>query len=379
VLIPYSVLRKTLDSHLKKHRFCCECKVMVNKAYTQLVEDGQDCECDPHLNSDGTVNMYNGISACSTDLHVHVKCDYDFIEQLFWLAEPEFTEVKQERHAKTIQIAQKEVLTCIGVALFERFERIQQKLKEREQTCDLLFLTLIKTLRTSLDKAAEKKRGVGDLELLCQEIEREEKRKEGKKEKKRNQKAKRKERKNSGLEESGKLTNDTKGSKDGIENHDESADWVKHKEMDKPCCKPSDVVEDGLQHDQGGMHPGCPCNLKHCTVDARAATPVSGWSGVKICCRPLSACRPICCRPNRGCVNHLCPVHSLEDMLEEEGWVGGEIPQEDINKFLDKREDMMIKRKKLRENLKKRFAKLCVKKCVLTPTVDKSGTGHSIS
>ena len=333
----------------------------------------QDCDCDHKLNSDGTVNMYNGIYACSADLHVHVKCDHDFIEQLFWLAEPEFTGVKQERHAKTIQLAQKEVLTCIGVALFERFERIQQKLKEREQTCDLLFLTLIKTLRTSLDMAAEKKRGVGDLELLCQEIEMEEKRKEGKKETKRNKKARRKESKSialpgqiNGLEGSGNLTSDTKGSKVGNDDHDELTDGVKHKVMNQ--SGPSLVSGGGL-HRQGGIHPGCPCNLKHCTVDASSVTPVSGWSGVKICCRPLGSCRPICCRPLRGCVNHLCPVHSLEDMLEEEeGWVGGEIPQEDIKKYLDKREDIMIRRKKLRENLKKRFAQLCVNG--LTPAVD---------
>merc|ERR1712062_488578 len=82
------------------------------------------------------------------------------------------------------EIAQKEVLTCIGLALFDRFQRIQQKLKEAEQTCDLLFLTLLKTLRMSLDLAAEKKRGIGDLELLCEELEMEEKKKEGKREKK---------------------------------------------------------------------------------------------------------------------------------------------------------------------------------------------------
>ena len=41
--------------------------------------------------------------------------------QLFTLAEPELSGLRQERHAKTIEIAQKEVLTCIGLALFDRF------------------------------------------------------------------------------------------------------------------------------------------------------------------------------------------------------------------------------------------------------------------
>lgn len=74
-----------------------------------------------------------------------------------------------------------------------RFQRIQQKLREGEQTCDLLFSTLLKTLRRSLDMAAERKRGVGDLELLCAELEREERQKEGRRERKRNKKQRRKE------------------------------------------------------------------------------------------------------------------------------------------------------------------------------------------
>merc|ERR1712105_231125 len=177
VLLPYSALRETLDQYLKKHSFCSECTNMVNRAYTLLVEEGQEpakaagkkaADADPNLNDDGSVNLYSGISACTKESHVHVRCDPQFISQLFTLAEPELSGLRQERHAKTIEIAQKEVLTCIGIALFERFQRIQQKLREGELTCDLLFLTVIKTLRRSLDMAAEKKRGVGDLELLCQ-------------------------------------------------------------------------------------------------------------------------------------------------------------------------------------------------------------------
>jgi hypothetical protein len=41
VLLPYPVLRQTLDGYLKKHSFCSECTNMVNRAYTLLVEEGQ--------------------------------------------------------------------------------------------------------------------------------------------------------------------------------------------------------------------------------------------------------------------------------------------------------------------------------------------------
>ena len=43
--------------------------------------------------------------------------------------------------------------------------------REGEQTCDLLCLVALRSLRKSMDIAAERKRGVTDLELLCQEIE----------------------------------------------------------------------------------------------------------------------------------------------------------------------------------------------------------------
>ena len=278
-------------------------------------------ESDPAVNSDGSPNLYCGISACPEDLHVHVKCEPDFIHQLFRLAEPELSGLRQERHAKNIEIAQKEVLTCIGLALFERFQRIQQKLREAEQTCDLLFLTLLKTLRMSLDLAAERKRGIGDLELLCEELEKEEKKKEGKKEKKRNRKSKKKEGKNAAptkicLDED---DDDVKlGSDDESNSGDSGVSSV-------DCHK--DVVKEKDDANKENHHP---ININN---------------------------------------NSFKLGLTLEEMLEdnfEEDLDDDEdlIPQEDIKQFLDKREDMALRRQQLRENLKFRFDQLCVKyKC----------------
>ena len=55
--------------------------------------------------------------------HVHIKCDPNFINYLFGLAEPELNGDTQEKHAKNIEIAKKEVLTCIGITLFDRSVR----------------------------------------------------------------------------------------------------------------------------------------------------------------------------------------------------------------------------------------------------------------
>jgi len=210
VLLPFDSIRTTLQKYLKKHSFCCECANMVNKAFTLLIEEGKEParaagektgedrigeDGITRLNDDGSVNLFSGISACTKDAHVHVQCEAGFISQLLVLAEPELSGLKQERHAKTIEIAQKEVLICIGITLFNRFSKIQQKLREGEQTCELLCLVTLRSLRKSLDIAAERKRGVTDLELLCQEIEQIDRDKERKQAKKREKKSKQQQKK----------------------------------------------------------------------------------------------------------------------------------------------------------------------------------------
>jgi hypothetical protein len=200
--LPYPALRDTLDHYLRKHSFCGECSNMVNRAFSLLTEEGREPAlaagekaegADPKVNADGSDNLYTGISACPDEGHVHVASDPRFIGQLFLLAEPELSGLLQERHAKTIEIAQREVLTCIGIALFERLQRVQQKVREAEQTCDLLMLVCLKALRRSLDVAAEGKRGVWPgLELELEELEREGgRRKEGRRERKRKRRERR--------------------------------------------------------------------------------------------------------------------------------------------------------------------------------------------
>ena len=41
VQLPYKEIRATLDTYLKRHKFCSDCSKMVNKAYNLLVEDIQ--------------------------------------------------------------------------------------------------------------------------------------------------------------------------------------------------------------------------------------------------------------------------------------------------------------------------------------------------
>jgi len=217
-------------------------------------------------------------------------------------------------------------LTCIGLALFKRFQKIQQKLKEAEHTCDLLFLTLLKTLRMSLDLAAERKRGIGDLELLCEELEKEEKKKEGKRERKKARRARKKESKNAVLAKiSAAADEESKIASDGESNSGDSG--VSCVDINK-CVNKCEDKE--MQEDEKTCFKLGPEHEAQCMKKFTART-----------------------------------VLTLEEMLDDtydDDLDDDEfIPEEDIKNFLDQSEDMAARRQQLRDDLKNRFAQLCVK------------------
>jgi hypothetical protein len=243
--IPFAQLKATIDRYLKKHSFCTECTNMVHKAYDLLFDEqteGNSAACEksgkvsnsklnakPNASSDETSTQplpppsacshekisgndtalektskkaalpwrhYHGVWACLKEQHVHVLDSFNVVSECIDIAEPELRGHKQERHAKTLDVARNEVLICIGLILFERFTRIQQKFREGQQTCELLFFVALTTLKQSFDLAVERKQGISDLERFCKELDQEEQTKkeraQKKKEKKEKQNAKRK-------------------------------------------------------------------------------------------------------------------------------------------------------------------------------------------
>ncbi|XP_038834854.1 gametogenetin-binding protein 2-like [Salvelinus namaycush] len=185
VLIDSACLLETLETYLRKHRFCTDCKNKVLRAYNILVGE-LDCTKEKSY----CAALYEGIRCCPHERHVHVCCETDFIAHLLGRAEPEFTGgyERRERHAKTIDIAQEEVLTCLGIHLYERLHRIWLKLRAEEQTWQMLFYLGIGALRKSFEMAVEKVQGISRLEQLCEELSEEERAKELKQEKKRQKK-----------------------------------------------------------------------------------------------------------------------------------------------------------------------------------------------
>ncbi|CAG0914439.1 unnamed protein product [Notodromas monacha] len=186
VQIQAEMLQETLEAYLRKHRFCLECRSKVLRAYSILVGDA-----DPSKEKGYLPSLYEGIRICPPpDKHIHVQASPEFIDALIARAEPELMgnnleTGRRERHAKTIEIAQEEVLTCLGICLYERLHKIQQRTCEEELTWELLFCISLEVLQKNFELAVEKKLGISQLELICQEMEREEQEKQQRKEQKR--------------------------------------------------------------------------------------------------------------------------------------------------------------------------------------------------
>jgi len=325
VLIHFDLLRDTIDRYLKKHSFCDECTKMVNKAYTLLVEDEDSCPGDRHASPlpscDGKQNgcngssnididdekkiskIYSGLTTCVSDKHVHVECKEEVVAHLVEMAEPELSGLRQERHAKTIEIAQKEVLTCIGICLYERFQRIQQKLREGQQACDLLFYVALKSLKHSFEMAFESKQGISDLEKLCQEFDEEDRKKQEKAQKKREKKKSKKTTSTSSISATNSSAEKTLKNS---ENKQEKVSIIK--KIENTTCKIK--ISNAL-------------NLNH----------------------------------EHMSVLKLASIMDSEN-LPEEDLENEEIPpQEEIQQYL---QEISAQREELRKNLRQRFAQLCV-------------------
>ncbi|XP_070572373.1 gametogenetin-binding protein 2-like isoform X2 [Ptychodera flava] len=195
-VIEADALLETTEVYLRKHRFCSECKSKVMRAYNILIGEVDSCQEKNYCPT-----LYEGLRCCPQERHVHVLCDTDFIAHLISRAEPDLNGGRRERHAKTIDIAQEEVLTCLGIQLYERLYRIWQKLRAEEQTWQMLFYLGVSALRKSFEVAVEEKQGVTMLELVCNEITEAEKAKQQRKEQKKQKKKAKKKGKSESLEE----------------------------------------------------------------------------------------------------------------------------------------------------------------------------------
>ncbi|KAE8623560.1 hypothetical protein XENTR_v10005653 [Xenopus tropicalis] len=186
-LIDSNCLLETLENYLQKHRFCADCKNKVHRAFNILTG-----ELDFSKVKGYCANVYQGLRCCPHEGHIHLCCETDFIAHVLGRAEPEFAGGRRERHAKTIDVAQEEVLTCLGIHLYERLHRIWLKLRAEVQTRQMLFYLGVDALRKSFEVTVEKVRGISRMDQYFKDILEEEKVQELKQEKKRQKKNRKK-------------------------------------------------------------------------------------------------------------------------------------------------------------------------------------------
>ncbi|XP_077402989.1 gametogenetin-binding protein 2 [Vanacampus margaritifer] len=180
VLVDSACLLETLETRMQKHGVCSDCKTKVMRAYDILVG-----EVDSSEEKDYSAALYEGLRCCPCEHHIQVCCETDFIAHLLSRAEHEFAGGYERRHTKTIANAQQEVLTCLGIHLYERLHRIWQKLRAEEQTWQILFHVGIDELRKSFETAVENMQGISRLEQFVEELSEKERAKQLKQEKKR--------------------------------------------------------------------------------------------------------------------------------------------------------------------------------------------------
>ncbi|CAG2065314.1 unnamed protein product, partial [Timema podura] len=102
---------------------------------------------------------------------------------------------RRERHAKTMETAQEEVLTCLGLCIYDRLYKIHTRLREEQSICQVLAAVAVETLCRNFEMAVDVKRGVSQLELLYEQITKEEIAKQHRKEHKKQKRRRRKEKK----------------------------------------------------------------------------------------------------------------------------------------------------------------------------------------
>ncbi|XP_077361057.1 gametogenetin-binding protein 2 [Festucalex cinctus] len=180
VLVDSECLLEALEAHMQKLGVCIDCRINIMRAYNILVG-----EIDSSEEKDYSAALYEGLRCCPIEHHIQVCCETDYIAHLLSRAEHEFAAGYKKRHTKTFDTAQEEVLTSLGVHLYERLHKIWQKFRAEEQTWQILLHVGIDELRKSFETAVENMQGISRLEQFVKELSEMEQAKQLKQEKKR--------------------------------------------------------------------------------------------------------------------------------------------------------------------------------------------------
>uniref|UniRef100_A0A6P7GCG2 Gametogenetin-binding protein 2-like n=1 Tax=Diabrotica virgifera virgifera TaxID=50390 RepID=A0A6P7GCG2_DIAVI len=360
-LIKASSLHTTLETYLRKHRFCGECRTKVLKAYSLLVEEPEPTKEKGYVSS-----LYAGIKRCLPSKHLHLQAKTDIITKLISRAEPELLGSRRERHAKTLEIAQEEVLTCLGICMYERLHRIYMRMREEECTCQVFAAVAVHTLSRSFETAVERIRGVSQLELLYAEFEREEQQKQIRREQK---KIKRKRKKGKVVDKEGKencndfdqddddkedTDKECSCSKDKMSEHEDSLGCYSCEQLQPGGCGDTKVprnfeYEDFSKLNNGGGGGGI--GMAGDKKEKLRCNSNELWINDCKCENDVKEVKKSTCGATCKCDDSL--GHSDDD--DDECY----ITPEEVREFKNNNSRVYEKRLELRETLQKRFAQFC--------------------
>ncbi|XP_033108996.1 gametogenetin-binding protein 2-like isoform X2 [Anneissia japonica] len=313
-LVPATALQVTMETYLRKHRFCTECKSKVMRAYNILIG-----EIEPTKEKGYCAHLYDGLRCCTRQKHIHLLSETNFIHKLIMRAEPELSGAR-ERHAKTIDVAQEEVLTCLGLHIYDRLHRIGQKLRAEEQTCHLLFHLGVERLRKAFEVTVESKRGMSMLEQVCEEIDEADKLKQQKKEMKKLRRKAKKKGKGGTLPLDVSPENECKCDVDKVEKDDEEDRTECHHHATDlcKCQEESDVNENEVPCGTCGHGTGvCRNDCGYCSYSSPENSEVACTEGICNHDDDNAGCLEECDPCNHDCcVDEICPDCDIN--LEDE-------------------------------------------------------------
>ncbi|KAL0590089.1 hypothetical protein ABG067_001729 [Albugo candida] len=211
-----------LEAYLRRHRFCCRCKEKVLEAYDLLTgtscsedecescaafDDSQsgymgsefslyhDNQCEEFSGEDlhYTSYLFNEISYSRSKNLLFVPSHLEYMMQLVSRADQELVGDWGDRHARTIAEAQDEVLTCLGMVIWDKLQALWTKIRTDKLSEELLLHCAVMSIRRNFENAVEVLHGHEIMEQLLAEEDDETRRVAEKKEKR---KAKKKKRKN---------------------------------------------------------------------------------------------------------------------------------------------------------------------------------------
>ena len=193
--LSFDELKNSHEMYVKKHRFCEDCQEHLTHAF-RLLFNLDNAANFPDFNADTYQHLTVELCPQTGDRFVCVVADTNVLAGMMERLKNQLNtnNFNEERHARSLDIAQKEIVLCIAMFIYKRVQTIVMKFSAFTACVEMLPHMVWLTFRHNLEEAVEDIEGQLRIEKTLKEIAmvdaKLEAQKERKKEKKRNKKNK---------------------------------------------------------------------------------------------------------------------------------------------------------------------------------------------